>query len=123
MRYSKSDNLKAITADVKSAICILGLEFIHSNPRMQMAKNTYGGRFAVYRIADCVPMREKRPLTSKQQLAGQRLSVLSRQKSSMARIFLFFSKHVSSPESPGNRPHPHYRLISLALTKTQRPSV
>lgn len=36
-------------------------------------KNTYGGRFAVYRIADCVPMREKRPLTSKQQLAGQRL--------------------------------------------------
>lgn len=28
-------------------------------------KNTYGGRFAVYRIADCVPMREKRPLTSK----------------------------------------------------------
>ena len=65
MRYSKSDNLKAITADVKSAICILGLEFIHSNPRMQIAKNTYGGRFAVYRIADCVPMREKRPLTSK----------------------------------------------------------
>lgn len=89
MRYSKSDNLKAITADVKSAICILGLEFIHSNPRMQIAKNTYGGRFAVYRIADCAPMREKRPLTSKQQLAGQRLSVLSRQKSSMARIFCF----------------------------------
>ncbi len=52
-------------------------------------KNTYGGRFAVYRIADCVPMREKRPLTNEQQLAGQRLSVLSRQKSSMARIFCF----------------------------------
>ncbi len=50
MRYSKSDNLKAITADVKSAICILGLEFIHSNPRMQIAKNTYGGRFAVYGV-------------------------------------------------------------------------
>ncbi len=29
-------------------------------------KNTYGGRFAVYRIADCVPMREKRPLTRRQ---------------------------------------------------------
>ncbi|EGX24412.1 yacC domain protein [Escherichia coli TX1999] len=43
-------------------------------------KNTYGGWFAVYRIADCVPMREKRPLTNKQQLAGQRLSVLSRLK-------------------------------------------
>ncbi len=86
MRYSKSDNLKAITADVKSAICILGLEFIHSNPRMQIAKNTYGGRFAVYRIADCVPMREKRPLTSKQQLAGQRLSVLSRLNSTSGRM-------------------------------------
>ncbi|KNF81344.1 hypothetical protein WQ78_25725 [Escherichia coli] len=43
-------------------------------------KNTYGGWFAVYRIADCVPMREKRPLMNKQQLAGQRLSVLSRLK-------------------------------------------
>ncbi|MGE9134827.1 IS3 family transposase, partial [Escherichia coli] len=30
--------------------------------------------------------------------------------------FFFFSKHVLSPESPGNRPHPHYCLISLALT-------
>ena len=28
----------------------------------------------------------------------------------MVRIFFFFSKHVSSPESRGNRPHPHYRL-------------
>lgn len=35
-------------------------------------KNTYGGRFAVYRIADCVPMREKRPLTRRQfQLPGK----------------------------------------------------
>lgn len=49
-------------------------------------KNTYGGRFAVYRIADCVPMREKRPLTSKQQLAGQRLSVLSRLNSTSGRM-------------------------------------
>ncbi|HHU3266295.1 TPA: hypothetical protein ACUAKB_005171, partial [Escherichia coli] len=31
--------------------------------------------------------------------------------------FFFFSKHVLSPESPGNRPHPHYCLISLALTQ------
>ncbi|HCB9839898.1 TPA: hypothetical protein M2Q89_004765 [Escherichia coli] len=30
----------------------------------------------------------------------------------MARI----SSSVSSSESPGNRPHPHYCLISLALT-------
>ncbi|EIL5469369.1 3'-5' exonuclease, partial [Escherichia coli] len=49
-------------------------------------KNTYGGRFAVYRIADCVPMRGKRPLTSKQQLAGQRLSVLSRLNSTSGRM-------------------------------------
>lgn len=49
-------------------------------------KNSYGGRFAVYRIADCVPMREKRPLTSKQQLAGQRLSVLSRLNSTSGRM-------------------------------------
>lgn len=49
-------------------------------------KNTYGGRFAVYRIADCVPMREKRPLTSKQLLAGQRLSVLSRLNSTSGRM-------------------------------------
>ncbi|EAY9258339.1 3'-5' exonuclease, partial [Salmonella enterica] len=49
-------------------------------------KNTYGGRFAVYRIADCVPMREKCPLTSKQQLAGQRLSVLSRLNSTSGRM-------------------------------------
>lgn len=49
-------------------------------------KNSYGGRFAVYRIADCVPMREKRPLTSKQQLAGQQLSVLSRLNSTSGRM-------------------------------------
>ncbi|MFK3810854.1 3'-5' exonuclease, partial [Escherichia coli] len=49
-------------------------------------KNTYGDRFAVYRIADCVPMREKRPLTSKQLLAGQRLSVLSRLNSTSGRM-------------------------------------
>ncbi len=30
--------------------------------------------------------------------------------------FFFFSKLISYPESPGNRLHPHYRLISLALT-------
>ncbi|HGU8992931.1 TPA: hypothetical protein ACNBO9_005482, partial [Escherichia coli] len=34
--------------------------------------------------------------------------------------FFFFSKLVLSPESPGNRPHPHYCLISLALTNTVR---
>ena len=36
-------------------------------------KNGYGGEFGVYRIADCVPMREKRPVTEKQIEAGKLL--------------------------------------------------
>ncbi|EMV33191.1 hypothetical protein EC2872800_3394 [Escherichia coli 2872800] len=36
--------------------------------------------------------------------------------------FFFFSKLISYPESPGNRPHPHYRLISLALTASRQKS-
>ncbi|AKH65258.1 DNA polymerase III subunit epsilon [Photorhabdus thracensis] len=49
-------------------------------------KSAYGGRYGVYRIADCVPMREKRPPTEKQQLAGLRLSVLSRLNSTSGRM-------------------------------------
>ncbi|HGG1544474.1 TPA: hypothetical protein ACJFM5_004904, partial [Escherichia coli] len=30
--------------------------------------------------------------------------------------FFFFSKHVLSPESPGNRPHPQRGHYSLVLT-------
>lgn len=45
-------------------------------------KSPYGGRYGVYRIADCVPMRAPRPQTEKQRLASQRLSVLSRLNSS-----------------------------------------
>ncbi|EPP3958141.1 3'-5' exonuclease [Klebsiella pneumoniae] len=49
-------------------------------------KSAYGGKYAVYRIADCVPMREKRPPTEKQQQAGLRLSVLSRLNSTSGRM-------------------------------------
>lgn len=51
-------------------------------------KSAYGGKYAVYRIADCVPMREKRPPTEKQQQAGLRLSVLSRLNSTSGRMAL-----------------------------------
>lgn len=36
--------------------------------------NGYGGEFGVYRIADCVPMQEKRPVTEKQIASGKRLA-------------------------------------------------
>lgn len=49
-------------------------------------KSTYGGRYGVYRIADCIPMREKRPPTEKQRRAGQRLAVLSRLNSPCGRL-------------------------------------
>ncbi|CAI9395505.1 MULTISPECIES: 3'-5' exonuclease [Enterobacteriaceae] len=49
-------------------------------------KSSYGGQYGVYRIADCVPMREKRPPTEKQRRAGQRLAVLSRLNSPRGRL-------------------------------------
>lgn len=44
-------------------------------------KNGYGGEFGVYRIADCVPMREKRPATEKQIEAGKILAARSKANS------------------------------------------
>ena len=49
-------------------------------------KSDWGSRYGVYRIADCVPMREKRPPTEKQRRAGQRLAVLSRLNSPRGRL-------------------------------------
>mgnify|MGYP000903920691 CR=1 FL=1 len=49
-------------------------------------KNPYGGRYGVYRIADCVPMREKSPPTENQRLSGLRLSVLSRLNSTAGQL-------------------------------------
>ncbi|WP_261666599.1 3'-5' exonuclease [Erwinia mallotivora] len=49
-------------------------------------KNAWGGRFAVYRINDCVPMRPKKTVTEKQLRAGEKLALRSRLKSKSARI-------------------------------------
>lgn len=44
-------------------------------------KNGYGGKYGVYRLADCVPMQAKRPQTEKQQQASARLGLQARMKS------------------------------------------
>ncbi|ELQ0399187.1 3'-5' exoribonuclease [Salmonella enterica] len=44
-------------------------------------KNGYGSTYGVYRIADCVPLREKTPRTEKQRQAGARLGLQARMKS------------------------------------------
>lgn len=48
-------------------------------------KNGYGGKFAVYRIADCVPMRPiKAGRSEKQKRAAKRLGIMSKLKSGLA---------------------------------------
>lgn len=44
-------------------------------------KNGYGSKYGVYRIADCVPLREKQPRTEKQRQSGARLGLQARMKS------------------------------------------
>ncbi|HFL2923295.1 TPA: exonuclease domain-containing protein [Salmonella enterica] len=48
-------------------------------------KNGYGSKYGVYRIADCVPLREKQPRTEKQRQAGTRLGLQARMKSERGR--------------------------------------
>lgn len=48
-------------------------------------KSSYGGKYGLYRIADCIPMREKRPQTEKQQQASARLAIQARLKSGRGR--------------------------------------
>ena len=48
-------------------------------------KNTYGGEFGVYRIADCVPMRPiKAERSEKQKKAAKRLGIRSKLESGLA---------------------------------------
>ena len=48
-------------------------------------KNGYGGKFAVYRIVDCVPMRPiKAGRSEKQKRAAKRLGIMSKLKSGLA---------------------------------------
>lgn len=44
-------------------------------------KNDYGMRYAIYRITDCVVMKEKKTPTTKQVAAGKKLGILSKMNS------------------------------------------
>lgn len=52
---------------------------------VRMYKNPYGGKYGVWRLSDCIPMREKRPQTEKQQLASSRLGLQAKMKSERGR--------------------------------------
>ncbi|ENW0691761.1 exonuclease domain-containing protein [Salmonella enterica] len=53
---------------------------------VRMYKGPYGGKYGVWRLADCVPMRTKRPQTEKQRLASTRLGLQARMKSERGRF-------------------------------------
>lgn len=48
---------------------------------VRMYKNPYGRHYGVWRLADCIPMREKRPQSEKQKQASARLGLQARMKS------------------------------------------
>ncbi|EAR0238152.1 3'-5' exonuclease [Salmonella enterica] len=52
---------------------------------VRMYKNPYGGKYGVWRLADCIPMRDKRPQTEKQQLASARQGIQAKMKSERGR--------------------------------------
>lgn len=52
---------------------------------VRMYKSPYGGKYGVWRLADCVPMRAKRPQTEKQQMVSARLGLQSQMKSKRGR--------------------------------------
>ncbi|HCM8913590.1 TPA: hypothetical protein N5G30_005020, partial [Salmonella enterica subsp. enterica serovar Paratyphi B] len=53
---------------------------------VRMYKGPYGGKYGVWRLADCVPMRTKRPQTEKQRLVSTRLGLQARMKSERGRF-------------------------------------
>lgn len=53
---------------------------------VRMYKSPYGGKYGVWRLADCVPMRAKRPQTEKQRQASARLGLQARMKSERGRF-------------------------------------
>lgn len=53
---------------------------------VRMYKSPYGGKYGVWRLADCVPMRVKHPQTEKQRQASARLGLLARMKSERGRF-------------------------------------
>lgn len=48
-------------------------------------KSSYGGKYGIYRISDCIPMREKHPQTEKQQQVSARLAIQAKLKSKSGR--------------------------------------
>ncbi|EBZ6267854.1 3'-5' exonuclease [Salmonella enterica subsp. enterica serovar Oranienburg] len=52
---------------------------------VRMYKSPYGGKYGVWRLADCVPMRELKPQTEKQRQAAAQLGLQSRMKSERGR--------------------------------------
>ncbi|EMD5224798.1 3'-5' exonuclease [Salmonella enterica] len=52
---------------------------------VRMYKSPYGGKYGVWRLADCVPMREVKPQTEKQRQAAAQLGLQSRMKSERGR--------------------------------------
>ncbi|MCD7087710.1 hypothetical protein LTK58_05715 [Klebsiella quasipneumoniae subsp. quasipneumoniae] len=53
---------------------------------VRMYKSPYGGKYGVWRLTDCVPMRAKRSQTEKQRLASTRLGLQARMKSERGRF-------------------------------------
>lgn len=79
----------AIEADKCFSKSTLKNEFrMKPSPAAQPVKffdNGFGGEFGIYRIADCIPMKEKRPVTEKQIESGKKLAERSRLTSKKGR--------------------------------------
>ncbi|EDU3770403.1 3'-5' exonuclease [Salmonella enterica subsp. enterica serovar Minnesota] len=52
---------------------------------VRMYKSPYGGKYGVWRLADCVPMREVKPQTERQRQAAALLGLQARMKSERGR--------------------------------------
>lgn len=52
---------------------------------VKIYKNTYGGKFGVYRLADCMPMRAKAASSEKQIATGKLLGIRSQLNSKKGR--------------------------------------
>lgn len=48
---------------------------------VRIYKSSYGSKYGVWKLADCVPMRKKCPQSEKQKLASTRLAIYTRMKS------------------------------------------
>ncbi|HEY2452373.1 MAG TPA: 3'-5' exonuclease [Scandinavium sp.] len=58
-------------------------------------KNPYGGKYGVWRVADCVPMQEKRPQSEKQRRTSKRLGLQARLNSQRGQCALLAATWLS----------------------------